>query len=233
MKPLIISACLGVLALMATGCASKQVTHQRGWIGGDYLVAKRTPCTTSDRHGVVPAFPRQLEGSQRAAIFVSGVYSNTPLASAGIRPGDLILAVDQQPVEKLAAFHRIIDQATPGSAVSVAVFRDGQREDHTVRIGRETYKNWRTVAIGVTLSSKLELDLVPRPEFSWIALGYSRDPQRAELHSPRNLFVRQTTAGDPAASGDGAGSVTSEAWRTWLAIFSLGGYKAVLSQSAE
>jgi S1-C subfamily serine protease len=34
---------------------------------------------------------------------VSEVYSDTPLAAAGLRAGDLILAVNQQPVEKLTA----------------------------------------------------------------------------------------------------------------------------------
>ena len=29
------------LALLATGCASNKVIQQRGWIGGEFLVAKR------------------------------------------------------------------------------------------------------------------------------------------------------------------------------------------------
>jgi membrane-associated protease RseP (regulator of RpoE activity) len=230
MKAIIASACFTLLMLTATGCASKKVAQQRGWVGGEFLVAKRRPSLFGGP--VVPAFPRDLEGRHKAGVFVSGVYSNTPLAIAGFQAGDLILAVDEQPVQKLAAFHQIIDNTAPGSTISLSVYRDGQLEDRPVRVGKETYKDWHTMAMGLSLSGKWELDLIPNPDFSLIALGYSRNPQRGELHSPRNRFIRQMTAGDQKEGEDDAGMAIGEGWRTWLAIFSWGGYKSILSQEA-
>src|SRR5437773_613240 len=105
-----------LLALLAPGCASNKAACQRGWIGGEFLVAKRPSWRVSSGDArVVPALPKQLDGKQKAGIFVSEVYSNTPLAAAGLRAGDLILEVDGQPIEKLNAFHKLIDGCKPGS----------------------------------------------------------------------------------------------------------------------
>lgn len=218
------------LAILATGCASNKAVQQRGWIGGEFLVAKRASWRVSGEDPrVVPALPKQLEGKQKAAIFVSEIYSNTPLAVAGLRAGDLILAVNQQPVEKLAAFQRIVDGSKPGSTVSLTVFRGGEAQDHKVTIGRESYRDWHTFAMGIGISSKLEVDLLPDPDFSLIALGYSRSQQRGELHSPRNEFIRQINRDQNQSTGD-SGAINGGSWRTWLAIFSVGGHRSILSQ---
>ncbi len=219
------------LALLATGCASNKIAQQRGWIGGEFLVAKRPSWRISGGDPqVVPALPKQLEGKQKAGIFVSEVYSNTPLAVAGLRAGDLILAVNQQPVEKLSAFHQLIDACKPGSTVSLNVFRDGEAQDRKVTVGRETYKNWHDFAIAIGISGTLVVDLIPNPDFSLIALGYSRNQQRGELHSPRNEFIRQINGVNQNQSTNDVGTINGESWRTWLAIFSVGGYKSILSQ---
>lgn len=219
------------LALLSTGCASNKVAQQRGWIGGEFLVAKRASWRFSGGDTrIVPALPKQPEGKQKAGIFVSEVYSNTPLAVAGIRAGDLILAVNHQSVEKLTTFHQMIDDCKPGSTVSLNVFRDGEAEDRKVTVGRETYKTWHNFAIGIKVSGNVELDLIPDPEFSLIALGYSRNPQRGELHSPRNEFVRRINGTDQKEPSNDFGAIIGEGWTTWLAIFSVGGYKSVLSQ---
>ena len=69
------------LTLLATGCGSNKIAQQRGWIGGGFLVAKRPSWRVPGGDPqVVPALPKQLESKQKAGIFVSEVYSNTPLA---------------------------------------------------------------------------------------------------------------------------------------------------------
>jgi hypothetical protein len=72
--------------------------------------------------------------------------------------------------------------------------------------------------------------LIPNPDFSLIALGFSRNQERGELHSPRNEFIRQINGGDQRKSNGDDGAIGGESWRTWLAIFSLGGHKSLLSQ---
>src|SRR5262245_43147619 len=144
------------LALLTTGCASNKVIQPRGWIGGEFLVAMRPSWRISGGDAqLVPALPKQLQGNPKAAIFVSEVYSNTPLAVAGLHTGDLILAANRQPVEKLTAFQRIVDGCKPGSTISLSVFRDGETQEHRVTIGRESYKDWHAFTIGIGISSKL------------------------------------------------------------------------------
>src|SRR2546430_2133460 len=196
MKTITAVVSLMCLALLATGCAANKVAQQRGWIGGGFLVAKRPSWRVPGGDPqVVPALPKQLESKQKEGIFVSEVYRNTPLALAGHSVGVMILAVNQQPVEKLATFRQIIDGCKPGSTIALNVFRDGEAQDRKVTVGRETYKNWHDFAIGLVISGTLIVDLIPNPDFSLIALGYSRNQQRGELHSPRNEFIRQLNGG--------------------------------------
>jgi serine protease Do len=46
--------------------------------------------------------------------------------SEGIRPGDLIVALDDQPIARLADFRRLLAAAAPGSTVALLVLRDGR-----------------------------------------------------------------------------------------------------------
>jgi hypothetical protein len=231
MRTLVANCCLVVLVLVSAGCASQKVTHERGWVGGEFMVAQPPSWVTADDAGTtIHAFPRELVGSQKAAIFVSSVHSNTPLALAGIQVGDLILAVGAEPIESLAGFRRVIDGAQPGTTIPVTVFRQGTRQDRPISIGRETYENWKYFAVGFGLSTKLEFDLFPDPDFSLVAVGYRQDRKRVELHSPRNEFIHQTRVDKDQPSDDRSASVQGEGWRAWLAIFSLGGHKSILGQ---
>jgi len=220
-----------LLAFLVTGCSSNKAVSQRGWIGGEFFVARRASWTVpAEDAKIIPALPRQLEGKQKSAIFVSEVYSNTPLAAAGLRAGDLILSVNQRPVGKPGAFHRLIDACKPGSTLSLNVFRDGETQERRVTVGRETFKNWHTFAMAIGISGSVEVDLIPNPDFSLIALGYSGNRQRTELHSPRNEFIRQINTANQKQPDAESVAINGESWRTWLAIFNVGGHKSILSQ---
>jgi serine protease Do len=49
-----------------------------------------------------------------------------PARSEGIRAGDLIVAVNDQPLAQLADFQRALEQVAPGSMVALLVLRDGR-----------------------------------------------------------------------------------------------------------
>jgi hypothetical protein len=107
------------------------------------------------------------------------------------------------------------------------VLRDGEAQDYEVTIGRESYKDWHTFALGIGISRKLGVDLIPDPDFSLVALGYSRNRQRGELHAPRNEFIRQINKANQSTNNF---ALSVESWRTWLAIFSVSGHRSILSQ---
>jgi serine protease Do len=44
---------------------------------------------------------------------------------AGLRPGDLVLAINNQPIDDLGDFENVVEQLTPGKAVALRVMRDG------------------------------------------------------------------------------------------------------------
>lgn len=56
-------------------------------------------------------------------VYVAGVIQNGGAASAGMRPGDIITSLNNQPVKSLAGFMGILGQFSPGNAVKVTVLR--------------------------------------------------------------------------------------------------------------
>jgi S1-C subfamily serine protease len=67
---------------------------------------------------------------------VVGVYRNCPADKAGLRPGDVIVAIDGEPVAGLAStFRRIWSLGAAGVEVPMRVMRDTQRMDLVIRSG--------------------------------------------------------------------------------------------------
>lgn len=65
--------------------------------------------------------PKDIKGA-----FVSSLYTDSPAAKAGIRPGDFITAIDNTPVEDYNHLARIIGTKSPGSPIDVSLVRDGR-----------------------------------------------------------------------------------------------------------
>ncbi|HMP58224.1 MAG TPA: trypsin-like peptidase domain-containing protein [Gemmatales bacterium] len=58
---------------------------------------------------------------------VDVVYADSPAARAGIKPGDVILEVDQQPVRHENHFINLIAATAPGRTVTLTVWRERRR----------------------------------------------------------------------------------------------------------
>jgi putative serine protease PepD len=63
------------------------------------------------------------------------VRSGTPAAKAGLQAGDVLTAVDRQPVSSAPALQSAIDAKKPGDSVIVDYVRDGQSRSVTVTLG--------------------------------------------------------------------------------------------------
>jgi putative serine protease PepD len=57
---------------------------------------------------------------------VTSVMAGSPAASAGLRQGDVVEAVDSEPVDSLADLQASLYTSPPGTAVSVKLVRSGQ-----------------------------------------------------------------------------------------------------------
>ena len=72
--------------------------------------------------------------------------SKGPAATAGIQPGDVVLAVDGHQIEHFGELSTRISAMRPGSEASLTLWRD--RQDRTVRVRVEELKEQQTAAAG-------------------------------------------------------------------------------------
>jgi serine protease Do len=76
---------------------------------------------------ITPEVARELElPRNRGGAVVLDVERNSPAFNAGIRPNDVIVEVNQQPVASVAEVQRELQRAAAGQPVFVVVWRDGQ-----------------------------------------------------------------------------------------------------------
>jgi serine protease Do len=69
-------------------------------------------------------------------VLVQAVEPTSPAELAGIRPGDLVVAFDGEPVTEPAALVLMLTRAAIGTEVPLEIVRDGKRLPVTVQVGR-------------------------------------------------------------------------------------------------
>jgi len=80
--------------------------------------------------------PRAIAKANQLAIssgvFVTAVEPDGAATDAGIRDGDVIVAIDDQPITAIDDLHRALDEKRIGVAASIAILRGGARRTITV-----------------------------------------------------------------------------------------------------
>jgi serine protease Do len=84
---------------------------------------------------VTPELAKQFGLSQGGGALVSDVTAGGPAAKAGIVRGDIILAVDGDPVEATNNLQVRISETTPGTTVHLKVLHDGKTRDVGIQLG--------------------------------------------------------------------------------------------------
>lgn len=95
----------------------------RGWIG-----VQIQPVTQEIADGLRLPKP---EGA-----LIAGVQSGSPAASADLKPSDVVVAVDGQPIRDARELSRRVGTARPGTAVRLTVIRDGAERTVNLTLGR-------------------------------------------------------------------------------------------------
>ena len=67
---------------------------------------------------------------------IAEVTADSPAARAGLRPGDVIVAVGDQTVSGAASLSRLVGDHAPGSQVELTVVRDGDERTVVATLGR-------------------------------------------------------------------------------------------------
>jgi serine protease Do len=74
---------------------------------------------------VTPEMARSLGLEQSEGVVVRSVRNDSPAANAGIRPNDVIIAVDRQAVKSADEMKRVLDKHPTGTPTLLLVHRDG------------------------------------------------------------------------------------------------------------
>ena len=87
---------------------------------------------------IQPVTPEMISrlGLQNArGALVSAVAAGSPAARAGLRPGDVIIALNGQAVADPNALRNAVARTPPGTEVTLTVWRDGREEQLRARLG--------------------------------------------------------------------------------------------------
>jgi serine protease Do len=125
--------------------------------------------------------------------------ANSPAKAAGLKPGDVIVALDGQPIEYVAQLQQIVGFKRPGDKVQVTVLRQGgERRTFTVTLGARDEGEQRVASNrspepsgGASYRSKLGLTVEP------LTAEALADARISEEH--RGLIVTDVDPDGPAA----------------------------------
>src|SRR6266704_3449744 len=127
---------------------------------------------------------------------VSAVEPKSPADKAGVKTGDIILAVDGRAIENSSDLRRIIGKSRPGIAVTLKVWRQGETQELRPSLGEApAEKVARADSESKTQPSKLGLALRPLTE-----------EERKQIEAEGGLLVEQSE-GPAARAGVQAGDV--------------------------
>jgi membrane-associated protease RseP (regulator of RpoE activity) len=169
------TALLAALVLTAVAC-STEPTHDRGWVGGTF-------------------HPLPSETEQRALLV--DVAEGTPLWRAGFREGDVVFAVNDEPVDGPLDLRRKIEDLEPGEGALLNVRGAGRAADRRILVGTESYQN--RITIGLGLFFQPELDLWPFDD-GFNILGLIAVDCRSERHetlAAEALYAKRAGAPNP------------------------------------
>ena len=89
-----------------------------------------------DVRALTPQLAREVNAPDTQGIVVWQIHQNSAAAQAGVEPGDVIRSVEDQPVDDVAVFGRLISDAEVGSTVTLGILRYGDPIDLRVTVER-------------------------------------------------------------------------------------------------
>jgi serine protease Do len=153
---------------------------------------------------VTPVMAAGLRLARDHGAVLADVIPGSPAAQSGLRPGDLVLALDGKPIENGRQFHVGLYRRVAGDIVTVDVLRDGKTVTLPIAMSERS-----DPLGGLSASIDPRQNLVPRLGI----LGVAMNPQLAQLlraqRVPTGVLVASTVAGaiDSRDGGLAAGDI--------------------------
>jgi serine protease DegQ len=79
---------------------------------------------------------RQLRPERQSGAIIAGVVRNGPADKGGIKPGDILLSVDDKPVADTNSMLNLIAQLVPGGKAKMTVLRKNRETTLDVTVGK-------------------------------------------------------------------------------------------------
>jgi serine protease Do len=127
---------------------------------------------------------------------VSAVEAKSPAEKAGIKPGDIILAVDGQDIENSIDLPRVIGDSRPGTQVKLKIWRQGDTKEMTAALGEAPAEKL----------AKADEPAKAKAGKLGVAVRPLTDEERKQIEAEGGLFVEQAE-GAAARAGVQAGDV--------------------------
>ena len=165
----------------------------------DQIVA--TGKATHGRLGVVvqevnQAFADSFKLDKPEGALVSNIEKGGPGDKAGLKAGDVIRKVDSQPIVSSGDLPAVIGQLAPGKKVTLEVWRQGERQELSAKLGDASDKPAQ-VAKNDSAAGQGKLGLALRP----------LQPQEKREAAIENGLLIEDVAGPSAQAGVQAGDV--------------------------
>lgn len=142
------------------------------------------------------AFADSFKLDKPEGALVSNIEKGGPGDKAGLKAGDVIRKVDGQPIVSSGDLPAVIGQQTPGKKVTLEVWRQGERQELSARLGDASDKPVQ-VAKADNAAGQGKLGLALRP----------LQPQEKREAAIENGLLVEDVAGPSAIAGVQAGDV--------------------------
>ncbi len=134
----IVIVAVGLLAILLSTCLGAFAGGVVGYCAG------RKAASTRITEQPLPEWRREPIVPRTGGALVTEIVDDSPADRAGIRPGDLIIAVDDVRVHEENTLERLIRRYQPGDRVMIALWSRGQ--ERTVRVRLAEHPEDRRVA---------------------------------------------------------------------------------------
>ncbi|MBQ6269704.1 MAG: trypsin-like peptidase domain-containing protein [Bacteroidetes bacterium] len=98
---------------------------------------ERNIYTGMEVDAITPEIARYYQLSKDNGIYVNRIYRNTAADESGIEPGDIITAINGEPINNSDSFYMAVGDAMVGDKLKVEVLRGEKKSTHTLVIRKE------------------------------------------------------------------------------------------------